>query len=311
MESTILILYGGDDWNYDTPNFSEGQKFAYNLWGDICESLNISLLRGSIQWFKEGEFQRFWEYTSYGWRKREDTFSPTVIYDKCPDFSHYTPSHPDYSRLEQKKHLATYIPILNYPEMTEILKNKLAQSLIFHSSLPKTHYIPRHIPPSNLITNSSYQVFKALFGTGGKEVEITSDIPQHTDRQIVQQALLPTSQSPRDIRIAFIGDEPEYAYMRKASSHSLYTNISQGATMEFLSLEDVPEIVSHAQRILHPIHSVFPKSILSTDFLLDDNDDILGLVEVNTQPGLQGFESQSELLETHLHNLTDYLLAET
>jgi len=305
MEKSILVLYGGDDWNDEQPNFADSQIRPYQLWGELCLEQGIRFLRGAIDWFEDGTFTKYWEYTSKGWQKRSEPLLPHVVYDKCRNFAQYTPHNPCYDRVEQKKRIAHRTSVLNYPEFSEIIDNKLAQSLIFSEFLPETRFVPQTTPPPDMRKNA-YQVFKQIVGSGGKEVDITSDHPQTTDKELVQEALIPAT-TPRDVRITFLGENPEYAYIRKAATNSLYTNIHQGAEMEFVSLQEIPHIVSDAKRIIEPL-SVLPRYICSIDFLLDENDEILGLLEVNTRPGLQGFESQPKLLDNHLHNLTQYLL---
>src|SRR5689334_1521960 len=78
----LLILYTGDDWDRDQPEYSPSQQLAYSLWGQMCLEKGIKLTRAAVNFFEDGKFVKHWEYTPAGWIKLTDPFLPSVVYDK-------------------------------------------------------------------------------------------------------------------------------------------------------------------------------------------------------------------------------------
>lgn len=311
MNKTLLILYNDDDWNLESPDYTTSQKFAYNRWGDLADrELNVQLLRASQRWFQNGVFKKYWKYNNKirVWEKINGEILPTVVYDKSRVYDNITQQIlPEY--ISVRKEIDKHVNVVNSPEFTELFTSKLNQSIIFKEFMPETKIIDQGKTLKN--PDSDYLVIKNFYGSGGKQVNITNDSEVViNERSVIQKFIDGKDQDGKlqDIRIVFIGDEPQFALNRTAKEGSLYTNFHQGAKVSFTDLANVPGTLEICKKIIKKME-IFPSKVFSLDFLIESKSEQHYLMELNTMPGLDVFnESSIEIMDSYLVNLSKYLI---
>ena len=303
---TLLTLYTGDDWKREQPVMSNGLDLSYRAWGKVAKKHNIELTRASMGWYRSGAFSKYWRYDgrSDSWQKVTKKITPDAIYDKARTYDKKTGNELT-SLMGLKREIASSITMVNIPQFGELVDSKLNQAVIFPGAMPETML---HMP-GTVIKNPSQKnvVLKAIGGSGGNYVTITKKKRIPVEYLSIQQEFVEATKRGvlRDIRICYIGDQPQYVYSRVAESGSLYTNVHLGAHMEFMKLKDIPDLLKLCKRLLQPLR-VFPKRILSFDFLIDAHKRRPYLVETNTMPGTNNFSDA--LLERFFDRVTRYTL---
>lgn len=307
MNKSILILNNEEDWNLEKPDFTPSQNLGYSTWGEVCKKLDIRLYRSNINWFKEGKFTKGWQFVNNSWQKVENEIKPNVIYDKCGNFNKITGDllieiH------EKKLEIEKIIPLVNNTYFDNLIDNKLNQAVIFKDFLPYS----RLALAGESITNEDGKtlVIKNIRGSGGKQVQITNDKEIYLQHNSIVQDFIDAKQDNeiKDFRVVFLGESPQYALSRIAAEGSLYTNFHRGASIEFIKLENIPDLLELCKKIIQRLEA-FEKKIFSLDFMYDRHSQKYLLVEANTKPGLDVFSEESlDLLEAYLTNLSNYLI---
>jgi len=306
----ILILYGGDDWSQNVPQFSDSQRFAYSTWGEICHQKNTDLIRASIAWFDGEKFTKSWKYSGDDtWEKISQPIRPDVVYDKMKIYNPHT-GEKDYNKLAHKQDISRRFPVKNHPFLTELIENKSYQASLFHSSLPYSTFIDG----STTIPNSKHQtwVIKKPYGSGGKSVWTTSKPHITVEDALLQEFvdLRKRDERVKDIRCIFLGESLQYVFSRIAQPDSIYTNFHQGASIEFLNPQTVNHIIEDGRNILKPINDVFPDSLIAIDFLTNSDFSNYLLIEANSMPGVDTlYDAPSYITKDFMNNLTEWLLS--
>jgi hypothetical protein len=302
---SILIVYDKNDWHLDNAQYGALHQQRYRIWGEICRKKKIDFLRSSLQWFNKGTFKKHWRFMGGTvWEKVRKSVRPTVVWDGLPSNDLKTGvAVPDFYWKATK--VSRYLPMVNIPELTILLDNKLNQAVIFGEWMTRS----RMWRPGEVLKNPQGKniVLKKMGGLGGQQVIITQQKRINIHDIRVQQDFITATKGGilKDIRVCFVGDKPQYVYQRVAQAGSLYTNVKQGASMEWLKLSDIPQILKICKEIMKPLQ-VFPKRHCSLDFLVDARTGRPFLVETNSTPGTANFSDA--LLERYLSNLTDHIL---
>ncbi len=304
-ERTIFVIYTGDDWELKKPSTSPDLEHEYRTWQRVSKAFNVAFLRGSIQWFENGHFKKYWRMLPEGgWEKVDKPIKPTVVHDRTRLLDRRS-GKPFYYVKPMRHQIAEVLPMVNLPEFSELVDNKLYQAMMFPKFMPPTSLLL----PGTVFKNdtSGYAVIKQLEGSSGRQVMITKERDIKISRISIEQQFIQAKSNGhmKDLRIAFIGEEPQYALHRVAAKGSLYTNVTQGATVEFVNLKDIARILKVADEIIVPL-MIFPKKIFTLDFLIDNKSRHPYLIETNTMPGTyRGFEQK--LLENIMFNLTRHM----
>lgn len=307
MSKSILILNNEEDWALNTPDFTPSQNLGYSTWGEVCAGLGIKLYRSNIHWFEDGKFNKGWEIQNGKWLKVNSTIIPSVVYDKCGNFDKST-GNLLLDIQQMKISIEKIIPILNNTYFDSLVDNKLNQAVIFKDFLPNT----RLALSGEVIKNEKGQtiVIKNIRGSGGKQVQIKNDLNITIENNSIVQDFIDAKKdgSVSDVRIVFLGETPQYALTRIAEKDSLFTNFHRGASIEFLNLENLQELLNLCKDILRKLEA-FEKKIFSLDFMYDNTTNKYMLVEANTKPGLDVFDQKNiEILKKYLTNLSNYLV---
>ncbi|MDP2587322.1 MAG: hypothetical protein Q8P33_00920 [bacterium] len=303
---TLLTLYTGDDWKLDQPVMSNGLDRSYQAWGRVAQRQKVQITRASMTWYRRGAFTKYWRYDQRAdrWEKIKKTIKPDGIYDKARVHDRKTGQQLVYL-LGLKREIGSAIPMVNIPQFSELVDNKLTQAVIFADAMPSTQL---WLPGASVKNPSGKTVvLKTIGGSGGTFVKITKNKSIPVKQLSIQQNFIMATKGGvlRDIRICYIGDQPQYVYSRVAAPGSLYTNVHMGAHMEFMKLKEIPELLVLCKRLMGPLR-IFPKRIMSFDFLIDAKKGHPYLVETNTMPGTNNFSDA--LLERFFDRVTRYTL---
>src|SRR3990167_4585286 len=210
---SLLSLYTGDDWPKSKPVLGPGLQRAYDIWHTLLAQRSVGLLcRASAAWYYRGRFTKYWRHNKDGsWTKVKATLRPTIVYDKTRAYDSKTNALLQ-SVYRARHEMVRHSEVVNNPFFTDLLNNKLYQAVIFKKSMPITSFWP----PRTLLSNPLGKtiVLKDLHGSGGKYVYISNRKRVFVKKPSVQQNFVAGSVAGRlqDIRLAFVGDKPIYAY---------------------------------------------------------------------------------------------------
>jgi len=281
---TILTLYGSDDWHVDEPFENAGVVRMYEIWESIGKRKGFQIARASMEWFVNGAFTKYWHLSNGKWRKVKRRLKPTVIYDRSLVYDRKTGRiiHTDYLK---KQEITKFVPIVNVPDFTRLMDNKLYQAAIYRDVMPDTVLVT----PGTIVKNPTGKriVLKALGGAGGRFVYITRAKRIKVTERMIKQTFLDAERDGRfeDFRIHFVGDRAMYIYTRVSQKGSVFTNVRKGAEFHFISFKDQPRVHKLALE-LHKRLSVFPKKIYAIDFMIERRTGKPNVIEVNSAPGM-------------------------
>ncbi|MDP2587323.1 MAG: hypothetical protein Q8P33_00925 [bacterium] len=276
----------------------------YEMLGKVLRKKKIENVRASSKWFSQGKFTKYWRMQADGsWEQVNRSLRPSLVYDRMRRFDSKTG---DFSELPYsiKREIARLYPFYNVPDLTELLDNKLYQAVVFSDMMPKTQLWTSNQVLQNPEGNNI--VLKSVGGSGGQFVTITKKRTIRMDSLKIQQSFIKADPTNlRDFRVGIIGNKILYVYQRIAAQGSLYTNVHQGATMEFAKLKDVKNVTERAVELLKRLR-MYRKKILSLDFMVDTRDNVPYLVESNSYPGTANFGAAR--LERYLTSLVNHIL---
>lgn len=303
----LVVIYTPDDWWRDTPAFlPHGLDRAYRVWNKICRRRGIQLYRASVAWYRNGVFTKHWRCRPDGsWEKVARSIVPHMIYDKAEDIETDSGRPLPAVRLARQL-MADRYPVFNAPEFTNLMDNKLYQAVAFGEFMPRTWLVPRGATVAN--PGHDQLVLKRFYGEGGRHVLITDKARVRLPYRAIRQEFIPATQRGvlKDVRIMYVGVQPQYAFHRVAVKGSLYTNVYKGAAVEMVTLRDVARLLTFAKPILAKL-SAFPKKVYSLDFLVHARRRQPYLIETNTVPGTDGFSEA--LLERLYTSITNHFLS--
>jgi glutathione synthase/RimK-type ligase-like ATP-grasp enzyme len=303
---TLLIQYNYEDWDKIAADVSEHSNRYYMIWNHLLRQRGIQMVRASMLWYQNMQFDKYWLVNKYGvWEKVDKPIRPTWIYDRTR--SHELGTGDISPRIYLKRHeINKHYPMVNLPEFTNLFDNKLFQYMIFHKHMPKSRYLA----PGATLQNPQGKrlVIKRFGGASGQYVQITNSKKiTVSDDSLVQEFVNARKRGVlQDIRTMFIGDQSVYVYTRVAAPTSLYTNVHKGASFYFLDRKQpwLKKLLAHAVRIAGPLR-VFPKRVYSLDFLYDAKTNRPLLIESNVTPGTDWFTDDQ--LVHYLTILTDHI----
>ncbi len=300
-KKALVVIYTGDDWEKPATQLPPGTQRGFEIWQKILKAKGYELGRASIKWFAEGAFRKYWHITSDGtWEKVTDPLEPEYLYDKTRSYDRKT-GQPIFDVFAIKQDLNEKIPMINSPEFTNLITNKLNQAVIFSKFMPSTKLL---LPGSKVINPTKDNVvLKRLYGSGGEQVKISDAKSIGIKELLVQQEFVKATKNGelKDIRVGFVGDEPQYAYYRIAKKGELFTNVHMGASMKFERLDKLKSLLKFSEEIARPLQ-VFPKRVYSLDYLIDATTEKPFLIEANSMPGFENFPDSA--LEKFYSSLT-------
>lgn len=274
--------------------------------------MGLRMVSGAINWYDERT--RLFRYANAyspqkGWH-RVRNIRPDVVYDKT--FFSST----SYSALT---HLATYLPVVNAPEFTQIIDNKLFTNVLFPLHSKKYYRVTSRADLQAVAKHLSglQIVLKPIFGSGGEGIQFVhkKQLPRVVvSRPLLAQEFLDTSfgiagitTGHHDLRLVFINNKLIYSYIRTPAPGSLLANIMQGGSMEIVPRTRLPKsiwpIVEHFQ---HTFSQCNPK-VYTIDIMFD-RAQRPWVVETNSKPGVYFYDSQKKEQDRFYSGLIQMLM---
>lgn len=291
LKKTIVILIGKSNWDKERPFLKDIYRESYEYLINLSFKRGVKLVVCSYSWFssEKGVFEKGWFFNGNEWL-REYNIRPELIYDKLRvnEESHLF-----------KKNISSNIPIVNDPDFTFLVNNKLYTSMLFPEYLKKCFLVADKLEAVEAAKKikGKNAVLKPLVGSGGQGVVI---IPKNevknddlkVEEQLLCQEFIDSSDGIdgltdglHDLRLIFINDKLIYSYLRIPKEGALLANVSKGGTMEIVKKKDLPKSVYPLIKKIQKRFEVYSKKIYTIDIMFDQ-DQRPWIVELNTMPGL-------------------------
>lgn len=294
MKKLLAVIYSEDDWSLDQPKFGLAMSVFYSIFNESCEYYDLDLVRTSTQWFNDNSsFDKYWKFEKTGWKKIVEEITPNYIYDYSSTYNKNLDK--DTLSISILRKISESYKMLNNPSFTELIGDKVNQSVIFAEFLPKTQVKLRN----EVIEKPSYDfVIKNANGSGGISVSFNDEHALKSDGNIIVQEMIDGRDSNgilKDYRFTYVDNIPIYAETRQAPSGSLKTNCSQGAFNKFYLPSEMPvQLLNFANNIALKMKS-FRHNVFTIDLLQEKDTNKIYLMETNTKPGLGLLKNKVEI----------------
>lgn len=290
---TFLVLISEDDWLNDQPDFDSSMVQSYEIMFSELNKRDILLYRADYRWFNGELFTKGWKYIDGKWVKREGYIAPDVIFDKTSPYINGELLNVDL--LKQRVVIAHKYKMINPPEFTTLISNKLYQSIIFQDFIPKTVTSIQDIS----LLNTKKVVIKKFLGASAKYVNIINkdEVKELGDFTLAQEFVDGKDENGvlRDFRFVFVDQRIAFGETRQAATGSDYTNCSKGGFNTIYNIQDMDtELVKVANNIAQKLN-IFKGVTYCIDLMVDYKTNKKFLIEVNSKPGLGLFKDKKAL----------------
>lgn len=289
----FLVLISENDWDQDNLDLDSSLNQSYEIMNSELEKRDMLLYRADYRWFNGEFFVKGWKYTGGKWTKVEENICPTVIFDKTSPYINGEMINVDL--LKDRILIAHKFLMVNPPEFTALISNKLYQSIIFQEFIPNTITSLKDIP----LLKTGKVVVKKFLGAGAKYVNIAKkeDIKEIGEFTLVQEFVngRDTENVLKDFRFVYVDQQIAFGETRQAALDSDYTNCSKGGKNKIYSKEEMEvNLVEFADKIAKKLQ-IFKSITFCIDLMFDYKLNRAFLIEVNSKPGLGLFENKQPL----------------
>ncbi|MEA2007352.1 MAG: ATP-grasp domain-containing protein [Patescibacteria group bacterium] len=286
MTKIVLILFSKQyiDKNKKSQKLKKGFESLYIF----AKKRGICFCKAPISCFnkKEESFDKAEFFESGHWIQKPDIV-PNVIYDK-------TPFHICEKLKEDRRKISRIFTFINDLALSELMSDKWLTYQKFKIYSPKTVLIEKGDDLGKIKSLDCEKIIlKPLSGSGGSGIEIV-DHEKISNKQFpyIAQELITTNtgikgivDGPHDLRVIIKDDKLIYSYVRIPSRGRLLANLSQGAKIKVIDIENlptqIPEIASHISKKLENFHH----KLYSIDFAFDKKNKPW-IIEMNSRPGI-------------------------
>ncbi len=273
--------------------YKKESEFYYQQFIPFAKKHNISIIRADYRWFdrKTDLFTKAWYLDPLmGWLRVSD-----IKVDIIHDLSVNKPKLMPYKKFFAKKKMFAANPF----ELEILLVDKYKNYQKFKPLYPKTFLINSADELKAKIKQipSEQVVIKPREGSSAKNVEIMSKaeaLKLEIQPNYLLQEFIKTKHPVQDFRVVYANGEILHYYTRVASKGSLFSNFSRGAKMTILKKSQVPRAVHEAWEIVEKTISEYPFSMLTADFMLDENGRAY-MIEMNSKPGKVLYRPNGEM----------------
>lgn len=288
MVSNIAVLWDEEvDFNGDQPFKEDHVNTTYEYFSELVAGKDGKIFVGRFDWYKNGELEKAYSFDGE-WSKVEDVEVDTV-FDKYK-FNDQTVS--------LKKEIERRHPVLNSFEVEELCKDKLLAHQKFQDYHPETREATTE-NATEMLEKYGKVVVKPLAAHAGEGVQVIDNISdfESAENQIVQQFIDSSTgiqslgvEGVHDLRVVVVNDKPVLSYVRQPES-GFIANVAQGGSMEFISIEDVPE---EAMRIVEKVTETLSSQgsfVCGVDMIFD-KDQKPWILELNSKPGMSYYRDE-------------------
>jgi len=262
---------------------------SYEYFSNLASERDSKVFIGRFEWYKDGEMEKAYTFDGEKWDEVED-IDVDVVFDKYRF---------DDETIGLKQEIEDRHPVLNSFEVEEICKDKFLAYENFSEYHPETRKATRK-NVEGMLEKYEKVVVKPLAAHAGEGVEIIENVSEYEEAaedRVAQQFIDSSSgidelgiEGVHDLRVVVVDGEPVISYIRQPES-GFVANVAQGGSMEFISLEDVPEtamdIVEEVIEVLEE-HGHF---VCGVDMIFDE-DQKPWILELNSKPGMSFYEDE-------------------
>lgn len=309
---TILILFNGK--SLTAPKI---HSLGYNALYNYFAKNNITLCRAPISYYDSQKkyFKKAQFLINNEWITKTNVV-PDVIYDK----SIYEISA---INKQTRKLIEANNIFYNSLKLNKILSNKSLTFNFFKQFSATTILLndPSDIKKVDQLKSSEI-IIKPLSQSGGKGIFITKKAIAKTD--IISNNLFPVLAQEfidsskvnnnfvkgcHDIRVIVRNNTPFYAFARIPQKNKRIANVSQGASLEVIPIENLLDntaVHDFLDAIIELVEKIdTTKKLYAIDFIFD-NDNNLWLIEMNSRPGLILAKSEASYQDEFYENLLTF-----
>ncbi len=292
MARNIAALWDAEvDEEGEKPFRKDHINTTYEYVTGLAAERDSKVFIARFDWYSNGKLQKAYSFDEGDWSKVEEV-EVDVVFDKYRF---------DEETIGLKKDIESRHPVLNSFEVEQICKDKL----LAYERFPESHPETREATQENvedMLEKYEKVVVKPLAAHAGEGVEIIDNISEFEEGEgrIVQQFIDSGSgieqlgiEGVHDLRVVVVDGKPVLSYIRQPES-GYVANVAQGGSMEFVSIEDVPE---EAMEIVSNVTEVFEDEhfVCGVDMIFDQ-DQRPWILELNSKPGMS-FYNEEEIKE--------------
>lgn len=275
-------------------------KDSYMRLAQFAEARNIDLrFVLGVEQYENGVFKSYWKYENENYTYIPKSFVADLVY------------------LKERSRKFEGMKRVNSIFLEEICRDKILTASVFPQFVKKTILLTAENISDLDKLRTEVVVLKPRSGTGGKNVQVL-DKQQITaqmlanDEFVVQELIESSSGIPNlieqrhELRLYVMNGEIQSAYIRLPATGSYLSNISQGATVQLITTDQIPQ---SARKIASEVDTKFTETfprVYTVDLMYEK--DQAWIVELNDQPGLPDVSVQP-LTDNYLHVLLDLFVS--
>ncbi len=299
-KSIIIILYTGDDWKSRQPYYDHRKATAYEHFYTEAVEYGFEVRRASVRWFNGKAFTKSWGFVDGQWKKIRGHVVPSIVMDK---------STFQYEEIGRIMRINEVFMTINPWELDLLATDKLLTASAFSGMTMPTFLVRRRsdLDRAAELIDTDELIIKPRLGLGGEGIQIVQrnefDSVEFDGLTIAQPMMDSSGGVPglfkgvHDFRVICTGDTPVMSYIRIPPEGERLANISLGATVQMVPVDEIPDAVHPLlERVFHRL-SVFPRKIFSADFLFHDGKPYL--IEINTKPIMYLADHKNEEIAMH------------
>lgn len=284
MENNLAILWDNEvRTDREKPAKEDWRNKDLKLYTRLAKKNNIRLFLAHFSQYEEGEIKEAWFWNGEDWVIKTD-IEVNLVYDK-------------FKYTEETKELKNSIDqdkdILNHLGLEKVCMDKYKTYKLLSNYVPKTKKATKE-NASQMLEEDEEIVLKPRYGYGGEGIRKISDpsnVEDVSEKNYIIQELVNTDGIPRydiegyhDLRIILVNDQMITSYLR-IPKDGFRSNVDQGAEMEYIEIESIPEEVKEITREVDQKLSEYKPRMYSVDFIL--NEDLEPrIMELNSKPGI-------------------------
>lgn len=282
---TLAFLWWENEVKFDRdrPFDKQWKSDDYAEYTEMLRERGVDVVCGEYRWYEDGKMRKAFRWNGNEWEKVEN-IEIDGVYDL---FRH------DKEKHELKQEMKDEVGILNDPEVADLCQDKLKTFRKFSEYMPETLKASEE-NVEKLIEEDGEAMVKPRYGSSGEGIrKINSledyDVEDPDDvlvQEFIDDAGIPELgvEGPHDLRILVVNDEVVGSYLRIPGEDSLLSNVAQGGSKDYVSLDEVPEEVMKLVKDVAEELEGYRPVIYTVDFMIADGTP--HIVELNSQPGV-------------------------
>lgn len=281
MPRNIGVLWDSEvDWEGETPFKKDYMDDTYQKFSSLASEQEGKVFIAKFSWYSENGLDKAYYFDS-GWKKVEGV-EVDVVFDKFKF---------DEKTRELKKEINSELPVLNDFELERICKDKLLTYDFFPELVPETVEADEETV-EEFIFEDGKAVVKPIYDFGGNGVEVLEKPLFEEKDDLIVQRFVDSSlgietlniEGFHDLRVIVVNGEKQLALVR-TPEEGFISNVSRGGSMEFVSVEDLPEKAVEAVDAVVERFQRFEPAVYSVDLIFDKGQKPW-ILELNSKPGL-------------------------